>query len=208
MLEELEGRVLLSGMQPGAGISESPPRPESLATLRAAVQADLQQIKTDEMQLQADLKTLRPQLKADQQALAAAIDALASTLVPLRRQYQADCTRWRSIIQADQQAVAHAHQSGGADAVTAAQAALASDRARQQSVLQGDAQQIRRAMDSDPAVHAVQVQLAADTAIVQADQEQLRKDYAQLRTHLEEQYAAGGTDASAAQASSGAGSPE
>ena len=59
-------------------------------------------------------------------------------------------------------------------------------------VLQADAQQIRRAMDSDPVVHAVQVQLAADTAIVQADQEQLRKDYAQLRTHLEQQHAAGG----------------
>ena len=64
MLEELEGRVLLSGTQPGAGICESPPRPQSLATLRAAVQADLQQIKTDEMRLQADLKALRPQASA------------------------------------------------------------------------------------------------------------------------------------------------
>jgi hypothetical protein len=203
MLEELEGRVLLSGVQTSSP-APAEPAPQTLATLRAAVQSDLQQIKTDQMQLQKDLKALRPQLKADQQAVAAAIDALASTLAPLRQQYQADSATWRSVIQADQQAAALARQAGDAPGLAAAQTALANDRAKQQAVLQADAQQIRQTINNDPVAHGAQVQLAADTAIIQADQEQVCRDYAQLRAHLEQQYAAGGgADSAGAQASRG-----
>jgi hypothetical protein len=191
MLEELEGRVMLSGAQGHPATMPSAP----VATggmVPPAVHADLQQIKGDQAQLQAALKSLRPKLVADQQALAAAIDRLAPTLAPLREQYQADCKAWQGRIQADQQAVSEARQQGSAAQLAAGQAKLAEDRAKQQQTLQADERQIRQAIAQDPKVQAAQAQLAEDTAAVKAAQEQLRADYAQLRIHLEgEQQAAG-----------------
>ncbi len=185
MLEELEGRVMLSGVtQPGPAATA--PAVAGM-TVPPAVHADLRQIQNDQARLQAALKTLRPKLVADQQALAGAIDALAPALAPLRQQYQADCKAWQVTIQSDQQAVSDARQQGDGAQVAAGNAKLAEDRAKQQQTLQSDERQIRQTIAKDPGVQAAQVQLLADTAAVKAAQEQLRNDFAQLRSHLEQQ---------------------
>jgi small-conductance mechanosensitive channel len=187
MVEVLEARTLLSGTPaslPGAHPLLAAPSVKTPA-VSASVQADLEQISADQRKLQNDLRSVRTTLKADQQAINAVVDALSKTLQPLRAQYAADVNTWRTQIQADLGAVAEARQNGDAAALAKGQATLEGDRVTQQNVLRADAAKIQAVINKDPAVKAAKEKLAADLAPILADQEQLRKDYAQLRNDLQ-----------------------
>jgi hypothetical protein len=161
----------------------------SPATVDAAVQADLTQIKTDQATLTSDTKALtkteRTTLAMDTKAINAAIAAIKSTLAPLETTLKADVKTWKTTLAKDAMTIRKDRKD--ATALAAAKTQLATDEASAFAAIAGDQGAIQTAIDSASGVAAAQAKLASDLPTIGADESAIQTEQAQLVTDIEAQ---------------------
>jgi hypothetical protein len=157
------------------------------ATVDAAVQADLTQIKTDQAKLASDTKSLtrteRSTLAADTRAINTAIKAISATLAPLEATLKADVKTWKTTLAKDEAAIKKDRKN--ATALAAAKVQLATDEASAFTAIAGDEGAIQTAIDSASGVVTAQAKLATDLPTIASDESAITAEQAQLVKDIE-----------------------
>jgi len=185
-IDTLESRRLLShgphGFFGGFGFHLHIPDNPS-----AAVQADLDKIKTDQAKLKTDATALKDTLKADRTAINNAINALSGQLDPLRTELKNDADSWHDVLSADRAAIKADRDAGNTDQLATDQAKLKADRTAANAELKTDGDAIRAVIDADPATQAARDKLKTDSQPITDDMATLKADFTQLKADIDAQ---------------------
>jgi hypothetical protein len=155
------------------------------ATVSSTVQGDLTKLQTDQKTLASDIKALtkteKVTLTKDEKAIAAAIQAIASTLAPLETTLKTDAKTWAATLRKDQLAIRKDRKN--ASALAADKTQLASDENSAFAAIVKDEGAIASAINTNSGVITAREKLATDLptigtaeATIQSDQSQLVAD--------------------------------
>jgi hypothetical protein len=178
LVDELEGRALLSGTTGPGGIWSNP-----------AVQADLAKIQTDQQTLMNDIKTLAPTLQKDQQGIQTAIQSAIANDASVKSAQSTltgDEATAKTTLQNDWKAITSATTPS---ARIAAFKVYLSDAASAAKTLAADEKAVWTAINADSGVQAAQSKLQTDEAPITADQAALKADYTQLAKDIKAAFA-------------------
>ena len=154
----------------------------AISKVDSAILGDVTGIVAAQNRLNSDTKALskteKATLKADNKAIASAIKAMNTTLLPLEKTLKADAAKYAVTLKADLKAISKNKKN--ATALAAAKAQLASDAATAFSGVVTDGNAIESAIQGNSVVVTARAKLTTDLPTISSDQSAIISDQSQL----------------------------